>query len=206
MTGRYRVIIISVFALWSLARGLISTIMPSSPRAVLVIYILLTGIGSGQVRSHTPRSPSLNYIMPKDAANCYSSCSPVSGDKMWLSLLPFVAWVMPESNSTSDCCGQFDPVTGWSAGFGSWFDCHVGWTLVYPMTLIHIFFLEMTYCVFLWHHFGFHRRQYPPSLPTRHKQCLSYQGKMHPLFYLAASVTVSNVFSLWTHIGQSLQT
>lgn len=52
-TGKYRNIIHSGFALWSVACGLLSTITPSSPRAVLVVYMLLAGIGAGQTLQTT---------------------------------------------------------------------------------------------------------------------------------------------------------
>ncbi|KAF8630545.1 hypothetical protein AX15_002847 [Amanita polypyramis BW_CC] len=53
ITGRYRNIIHSGFALWSIACGLISTITPSSGRIVLVVYMLLAGIGAGQTLQTT---------------------------------------------------------------------------------------------------------------------------------------------------------
>ncbi|KAK2464452.1 hypothetical protein APHAL10511_003600 [Amanita phalloides] len=53
ITGRYRNIIHSGFALWSVACGLVSTITPSSPRAVLVTYMLLAGVGAGQTLQTT---------------------------------------------------------------------------------------------------------------------------------------------------------
>ncbi|KAF8630504.1 hypothetical protein AX15_002875 [Amanita polypyramis BW_CC] len=52
-TGRYRTIVHSGFAIWSLACGLISTITPSSPKAALVVYMLLAGAGAGQTLQTT---------------------------------------------------------------------------------------------------------------------------------------------------------
>ncbi|KAF8878961.1 major facilitator superfamily domain-containing protein, partial [Infundibulicybe gibba] len=46
-TGRYRTIIYLGFAVWAVACGLISTIKPSSGKAVLMVYMLLAGIGAG---------------------------------------------------------------------------------------------------------------------------------------------------------------
>ncbi|KAM6503005.1 Major facilitator superfamily domain containing protein [Amanita muscaria] len=53
ITGKYRVIIHTGFALWSIACGLLSTITPHSPRAVLVVYMLFAGIGAGQTLQTT---------------------------------------------------------------------------------------------------------------------------------------------------------
>ncbi|KAF5321749.1 hypothetical protein D9619_001273 [Psilocybe cf. subviscida] len=47
-TGRYRNIIHSGFAIWSIGCGLISTITTRSHKAQLVVYMLLAGSGSGQ--------------------------------------------------------------------------------------------------------------------------------------------------------------
>ncbi|KAF7353979.1 MFS drug transporter [Mycena venus] len=47
-TGRYRTIINLGFAVWSIACGCISTIRPGSPKAVLVVFMMLAGIGAGQ--------------------------------------------------------------------------------------------------------------------------------------------------------------
>ncbi|KAJ7185843.1 MFS general substrate transporter [Mycena filopes] len=52
-TGRYRTIIHMGFAVWSIACGCISTIRPGSPKAVLVVYMLLAGIGAGQTMQTT---------------------------------------------------------------------------------------------------------------------------------------------------------
>ncbi|KAF7316081.1 MFS drug transporter [Mycena indigotica] len=46
-TGRYRAIINVGFGVWSVACGLISTVRPGSPKAVLVIYMMLAGLGAG---------------------------------------------------------------------------------------------------------------------------------------------------------------
>ncbi|KAJ7060937.1 MFS general substrate transporter [Mycena amicta] len=46
-TGRYRAIINIGFAVWSIACGLISTVRPGSPKAVLVVYMMLAGLGAG---------------------------------------------------------------------------------------------------------------------------------------------------------------
>ncbi|KAJ6557902.1 major facilitator superfamily domain-containing protein [Mycena capillaripes] len=48
-TGHYRTIIHLGFAVWSIACGCISTVRPGSPKAVLVVYMMLAGIGAGQV-------------------------------------------------------------------------------------------------------------------------------------------------------------
>ncbi|KAF9475914.1 MFS general substrate transporter [Pholiota conissans] len=47
-TGRYRTIIHTGFAIWSIGCGLISTINPHSHKVELVIYMLLAGTGAGQ--------------------------------------------------------------------------------------------------------------------------------------------------------------
>ncbi|KDR68867.1 hypothetical protein GALMADRAFT_256378 [Galerina marginata CBS 339.88] len=52
-TGRYRMIIHSGFAIWSIACGLISTITPKSHKVQLVIYMLLAGSGAGQTLQTT---------------------------------------------------------------------------------------------------------------------------------------------------------
>ncbi|KAJ7196484.1 MFS general substrate transporter [Mycena pura] len=52
-TGRYRTIIYVGFAVWSIACGCISTIRPGTPKALLVVYMMLAGIGAGQVRQTT---------------------------------------------------------------------------------------------------------------------------------------------------------
>ncbi|KAF8878953.1 MFS general substrate transporter [Infundibulicybe gibba] len=52
-TGRYRTIIYLGFAVWAIACGLISTIKPSSIKAVLVVYMLLAGVGGGQTLQTT---------------------------------------------------------------------------------------------------------------------------------------------------------
>ncbi|KAJ3559783.1 hypothetical protein NP233_g11177 [Leucocoprinus birnbaumii] len=49
-TGRYRALIYSGFATWSLACGLISTIKPHTHQSVMVIFMLVASLGSGQVR------------------------------------------------------------------------------------------------------------------------------------------------------------
>ncbi|KAF7326111.1 MFS drug transporter [Mycena kentingensis (nom. inval.)] len=46
-TGRYRAIINIGFGLWSVACGLISTVRPGTPKAVLVVYMMLAGLGAG---------------------------------------------------------------------------------------------------------------------------------------------------------------
>ncbi|KAJ6606728.1 MFS general substrate transporter [Mycena sp. CBHHK59/15] len=52
-TGHYRMIINSGFAVWSIACGLISTIRPRSPKPLLVVYMILAGVGAGQVQTST---------------------------------------------------------------------------------------------------------------------------------------------------------
>ncbi|KAF8991171.1 major facilitator superfamily domain-containing protein [Cyathus striatus] len=52
-TGRYRIIIHTGFSLWSIACGLISTITQKSPKALLVVYMLLAGMGAGQTLQTT---------------------------------------------------------------------------------------------------------------------------------------------------------
>ncbi|KAJ7865019.1 MFS general substrate transporter [Mycena olivaceomarginata] len=56
-TGHYRVIthmiINSGFAVWSIACGLISTIRPRSSKPLLVVYMILAGVGAGQVQTST---------------------------------------------------------------------------------------------------------------------------------------------------------
>ncbi|KAF5362270.1 hypothetical protein D9756_002066 [Leucocoprinus leucothites] len=45
---RYRMLVLSGFAIWSIACGLTSTINPHSHTGILVLYLLLLGVGSGQ--------------------------------------------------------------------------------------------------------------------------------------------------------------
>jgi len=52
-TGRYRTIIYMGFAVWSIACGCISTIRPGTPKALLVVYMMLAGIGAGQTMQTT---------------------------------------------------------------------------------------------------------------------------------------------------------
>ncbi|PPQ83724.1 hypothetical protein CVT25_006128 [Psilocybe cyanescens] len=52
-TGRYRNIIHSGFAIWSIACGLISTLKPHSHKVEIVIYMLLAGSGAGQTLQTT---------------------------------------------------------------------------------------------------------------------------------------------------------
>ncbi|KAF9445948.1 MFS general substrate transporter [Macrolepiota fuliginosa MF-IS2] len=52
-TGRYRTIVHSGFAIWSLACGLISTITPRTKPGVMVVFMLLSGVGSGQTLQTT---------------------------------------------------------------------------------------------------------------------------------------------------------
>ncbi|KAJ7830340.1 MFS general substrate transporter [Mycena olivaceomarginata] len=52
-TGRYRTIVHAGFAIWAIACGCISTIRPGSPKAVLAVYMILAGSGSGQTMQTT---------------------------------------------------------------------------------------------------------------------------------------------------------
>ncbi|KAJ6582971.1 major facilitator superfamily domain-containing protein [Mycena vulgaris] len=52
-TGRYRTIIHLGFAVWSIACGCISTVRPGTPKAVLVVYMMLAGVGAGQTMQTT---------------------------------------------------------------------------------------------------------------------------------------------------------
>ncbi|XP_006460567.1 hypothetical protein AGABI2DRAFT_203654 [Agaricus bisporus var. bisporus H97] len=52
-TGRYRTIVHSGFAIWSLACGLISTMTPQTKEGVMVVYMLLSAVGSGQTLQTT---------------------------------------------------------------------------------------------------------------------------------------------------------
>ncbi|KAJ7136573.1 major facilitator superfamily domain-containing protein [Mycena epipterygia] len=52
-TGRYRTIIYLGFSLWSIASGCISTIEPRTSKAVIVVYMMLAGMGTGQVETTT---------------------------------------------------------------------------------------------------------------------------------------------------------
>ncbi|KAI0821204.1 major facilitator superfamily domain-containing protein [Irpex lacteus] len=47
-TGRYRTVIHVGFTVWAVGCGCLSTVTPSTPRGLLVFYMLLTGIGAGQ--------------------------------------------------------------------------------------------------------------------------------------------------------------
>ncbi|KAK7036119.1 MFS drug transporter [Favolaschia claudopus] len=52
-TGRYRTIINVGFSVWSIACGCISTVRPGTPKAVLVIFMVLAGVGAGQTMQTT---------------------------------------------------------------------------------------------------------------------------------------------------------
>ncbi|KAF7358961.1 MFS drug transporter [Mycena sanguinolenta] len=52
-TGHYRMIINLGFSVWAIACGCISTIRPGSPKAVLVVFMMLAGIGAGQTMQTT---------------------------------------------------------------------------------------------------------------------------------------------------------
>ncbi|KAH9485880.1 Efflux pump dotC [Psilocybe cubensis] len=52
-TGRYRSIIHSGFAIWSISCGLTSTLTPHSHKAEIVIFMLLAGSGAGQTLQTT---------------------------------------------------------------------------------------------------------------------------------------------------------
>ncbi|KAK7031852.1 MFS drug transporter [Favolaschia claudopus] len=52
-TGHYRTIVYLGFAIWSIACGCISTIRPGSHKAVLAVYMILAGSGSGQTMQTT---------------------------------------------------------------------------------------------------------------------------------------------------------
>jgi len=52
-TGHYRMIIHAGFATWALGTGLLSTITTHSPKSVLVVYMLISGLGSGQTMQTT---------------------------------------------------------------------------------------------------------------------------------------------------------
>ncbi|KAJ7154928.1 MFS general substrate transporter [Mycena crocata] len=52
-TGHYRTIIHLGFAIWSIACGCISTVRPGTSKAVLAIFMVLAGTGSGQTMQTT---------------------------------------------------------------------------------------------------------------------------------------------------------
>ncbi|KAI3596409.1 mfs drug transporter [Moniliophthora roreri] len=52
-TGRYRAIVISGFACLAIGCGCLSTITSRSPRAVMVVFMILTGCGGGQTLQTT---------------------------------------------------------------------------------------------------------------------------------------------------------
>ncbi|KII90650.1 hypothetical protein PLICRDRAFT_107434 [Plicaturopsis crispa FD-325 SS-3] len=52
-TGRYRTIIHVGFSVWAIGSGCLSTINASSPKPLLVLYMLLAGMGSGQTTPTT---------------------------------------------------------------------------------------------------------------------------------------------------------
>ncbi|KDQ56248.1 hypothetical protein JAAARDRAFT_132785 [Jaapia argillacea MUCL 33604] len=52
-TGRYRTIIHSGFSVWAVGCGCLSTVTPSSPKALLVFFMLLSGVGAGQTLQTT---------------------------------------------------------------------------------------------------------------------------------------------------------
>ncbi|KIJ08615.1 hypothetical protein PAXINDRAFT_88612 [Paxillus involutus ATCC 200175] len=52
-TGRYRTIVYAGFSLGTIGCGYLSTVTQSTPRALLVFYMLLTGIGAGQTQQTT---------------------------------------------------------------------------------------------------------------------------------------------------------
>ncbi|KAJ3553085.1 hypothetical protein NP233_g12729 [Leucocoprinus birnbaumii] len=52
-TGRFRMLVLTGFGIWSISCGLLSTITPHTPYALLVVYMLLSGVGSGQTLQTT---------------------------------------------------------------------------------------------------------------------------------------------------------
>ncbi|KIK80217.1 hypothetical protein PAXRUDRAFT_766505 [Paxillus rubicundulus Ve08.2h10] len=52
-TGRYRTIVYAGFSLGSIGCGCLSTVTQSTPRALLVFYMVLAGIGAGQTQQTT---------------------------------------------------------------------------------------------------------------------------------------------------------
>ncbi|KIK80219.1 hypothetical protein PAXRUDRAFT_244285 [Paxillus rubicundulus Ve08.2h10] len=52
-TGRYRTIIYAGFSVWTVGCGCLSTVTQSIPKALLVFYMLLAGIGAGQTLQPT---------------------------------------------------------------------------------------------------------------------------------------------------------
>ncbi|KIJ08503.1 hypothetical protein PAXINDRAFT_18367 [Paxillus involutus ATCC 200175] len=52
-TGRYRTIVYAGFSLWTIGCGCLSTVTQSTPRALLVFYMLLAGVGTGQTTQTT---------------------------------------------------------------------------------------------------------------------------------------------------------
>ncbi|KAI5118415.1 hypothetical protein M0805_002867 [Coniferiporia weirii] len=47
-TGRYRAIVYSGFGVWAIGCGLLSTLRPGTKTAVIVVYMLIAGLSSGQ--------------------------------------------------------------------------------------------------------------------------------------------------------------
>ncbi|KAJ8457037.1 hypothetical protein ONZ45_g18476 [Pleurotus djamor] len=52
-TGRYRAIIYLGFSVWAIGCGCLSTVVQSSPQAVVVVFMLLAGTGAGQTLQTT---------------------------------------------------------------------------------------------------------------------------------------------------------
>ncbi|CCM02944.1 uncharacterized protein FIBRA_05059 [Fibroporia radiculosa] len=52
-TGRYRTIIHTGFSVWAVGCGLLSTVTSSTPKGLLVFYMLLSGLGAGQTLQTT---------------------------------------------------------------------------------------------------------------------------------------------------------
>ncbi|KIJ64372.1 hypothetical protein HYDPIDRAFT_133160 [Hydnomerulius pinastri MD-312] len=52
-TGRYRTIVYVGFSVWAVGCGCLSTVTTSTPKALLVFYMLLAGVGAGQTLQTT---------------------------------------------------------------------------------------------------------------------------------------------------------
>jgi len=72
-----KAIVYSGFAIWSLACGLISTMTRHTHQSVMIVFMFLSSIGSGQVRQVTfPAFPHSNqFFWPVDTSNDDCSCT-----------------------------------------------------------------------------------------------------------------------------------
>ena len=75
-TGKYRAIVYSGYSTMAIGCGLLSTVNNKTHKVPLVVYMILTGIGVGQVRtSHLRVMLYVSEIISLDDADNYGSGS-----------------------------------------------------------------------------------------------------------------------------------